>query len=267
MAGFFARVTEGLFFQTDKRPYWDFTHFGLKGEHVRLAGPNHSELAGLFLPAFFSPENPDSTPKGTVLFAHSCLHNMQFHLPQIIWLVAAGFNVFTYDPRGCGQSQGSIDLDTVAADIEHAWDYLIGRDDVDETKIIVFGQFVGAYAALRLTERRSTMAGMVLESIWATQAGWLLTRYGPGIGHCLRAMCPKRANPIDALRALSMPVALAAGSHDTMIPDAELSLVMKALPAHREIWLESGARYLDIFPRPSGARERFLAFAESILNK
>ena len=265
MAGFFERLTEGLFFQTDKRPYWDFNHFGLKGEHVRFAGPNASDMAGIFMPAFFAPNAVDQTPKGTILFAHACLHNMQFHLPQVIWLVAAGFNVFTYDPRGCGKTAGTINLQTITEDIHTAWTYLSHRSDVKADKIIVFGQNAGAYAALQLTKTIRSIAGLVLESIWATQSGYLLDRYGPGIGHCLKAFCPKRVDPIDVIKSLNVPVALAVGSLDRSIPDGEVSRVMKAMPAHREIWLESGARHLDIFPKPSHARERFLAFAEKIL--
>ena len=265
MAGFLERLTEGLFFQTDKRPYWDFNHFGLKGEHVRFAGPDHHEMAGIFMPAFFSPDSLNQTPKGTILFAHACLHNMQFHLPQVIWLVAAGFNVFTYDPRGCGKTTGMINLKTITEDIQAAWTYLTERPDVDTDKIVVFGQNAGAYAALQLTKSVESMAGLVVESIWATQSGYLLDRYGPGIGHCLKALCPKRADPIDAIQCLKVPLALVVGSLDQSIPDGEVSRVMKAMPAHREIWLESGARHLDIFPKPSQARERFLTFAQKVL--
>jgi hypothetical protein len=42
---------------------------------------------------------------------------------------------------------------------------------------------------------------------------------------------------------------------------------MKACPKQREIWLEKGARHLDLFTRPSEARQRFLAFAQKALKK
>ena len=265
MAGFFERATEGLFFQTDSHPYWDHPHFGVKGEHVRIVGQHHCELAGLWMPAFFVPDATDSTPKGTVLFAHACTRNMQFHLPQVIWLVAAGFNVFTYDPRGCGRSQGTITLASIVEDIETVFAYVKNRNDIDSSKIIVFGQQAGAYAALQLAKNESTIAALVLESVWATQSGYLLNRYGPGIGHLLKALCPVRPNPIDALSRLTMPLALAVASLDRSIPESEQKRVMKACPKHREIWLEKGARQLDIFTRPSEARQRFLDLAQKAI--
>lgn len=267
MAAFFERLTEGLFFQTDKRPYWDITHFGLKGEHVRITGPNHSEIAGLFMPAFFLPDAPEPHAKGTILFAHSCEHNMQYHLPQITWLVAAGFNVFTYDPRGCGQTEGSIDLQTVVEDIGFAWDYLKTREEVNEQEIIVFGQRVGAYAALQWASHRNDVASLVLESIWATQSGWLTSRYGPGIGHLLASLCPMRPDPIEAMKHLSIPIALVVGEDDDRIPESEQKRLMNALPNQCEIWMEKGTRALGIFPQPSTARNRFLAFTKNVLSK
>lgn len=267
MAGFFERATEGLFFQTDSHPYWDHTHFGVKGEHVKIAGKNHSELVGLWMPAFFASDATDYTPRGTVLFAHACIHNMQFHLPQVIWLVAAGFNVFTYDPRGCGRSPGSITLASIVEDIETVFAYLKNRDDVESSQIIVFGQHAGAYAALQLAQTTPSIAGLVLESVWATQSGYLLNRYGPGIGHLLKALCPVRPDPIDALSQIKMPLALAVASLDRSIPESEQARMMKACPKQREIWLEKGARHLDLFTRPSEARQRFLAFTQKVLQK
>ena len=267
MAGFFERATEGLFFQPDRRPYWGHSNFGVKGEYVKIAGKNHYELAGLWMPAFFAPDTTDTTPKGNVLFAHACIHNMQFHLPQVIWLVAAGFNVFTYDPRGCGRSKGVITLASIVEDIETVFAYLKNRDDVESSQIIVFGQQAGAYAALQLTQNHPSIAGLVLESVWATQSGYLLNRYGPGIGHLLKALCPVHPDPIDALSQIKMPLALAVASLDRSIPESEQALVMKACPKQREIWLEKGARHLDLFTRPSEARQRFLAFTQKVLQK
>lgn len=266
MVGFFERATEGLFFQTDSHPYWDHTHFGVKGEHIKIVGQN-CELAGLWMPAFLASDAANITPKGTVLFAHACIHNMQFHLPQVIWLVAAGFNVLTYDPRGCGRSKGMISLASIVEDIETVFAYLKNRNDIDTSKIIVFGQQAGAYAALQLAKNAPTIAALVLESIWATQSGYLLNRYGPGIGHILKALCPTRPDPIDALSQIKMPLALAVASLDRSIPEIEQKRVMKACPNEREIWLEKGARHLDLFTRPSEARERFLAFVQKALQK
>ena len=267
MAGFFERATEGLFFQPDRRPYWDHSHFGVKGEYVKIAGENHYELAGLWMPAFFASDATDTTPKGNVLFAHACIHNMQFHLPQVIWLVAAGFNVFTYDPRGCGRSPGSITLASIVEDLESAFGYLKNEKGIDPSEIIVFGQHAGAYAALLLAQTTPSIAGVILESVWATQSGYLLNRYGPGIGHLLKAFCPMRPDPIDALTQLKIPLALAVASLDRSIPESEQAHVMKACPKQREIWLEKGARHLDIFTRPSEARQRFLAFTQKVLQK
>ena len=111
MAGFLNRIAEGLFFETDRRRYWDHRQFGLEGETFETPGPNGSVISGLWLKAL--PQ--DGKPlQGTVLYAHCCTRNMGFHLPQVSWLVPSGWNVILYDPEETGRSTGKLKCERLA---------------------------------------------------------------------------------------------------------------------------------------------------------
>ena len=107
MSGFLNRIAEGLFFETDRRQYWDYRQFGLQGEEFATKGPEGTSISGLWLKAL--PQD-GKTLQGTVLYAHNCTRNYGYHLPQVSWLVPAGWNVVLYDPEETGRSTGKLPL-------------------------------------------------------------------------------------------------------------------------------------------------------------
>ena len=81
-------------------------------------------------------------PKATVVFFHGNAENISTHANATLWLVEAGYDVFAFDYRGYGLSEGKptiegIHLDGLSA-IETA--YVKARSK----KLVVFGQSLGA---------------------------------------------------------------------------------------------------------------------------
>src|SRR5512143_2232820 len=66
-------------------------------------------LHGWFLPA-------QHEAKGTLLFLHGNAENISTHLGSVWWLPAEGYNVFLYDYRGYGYSEGKPSLDGLLSD-------------------------------------------------------------------------------------------------------------------------------------------------------
>lgn len=108
-------------------------------EDVRFRSADGTLLAGWFMPA------PDKA-HATVVHMHGNAQNMSAHWPYAEWLLDRGFNVFTFDYRGYGNSQGSPDPAGILADAIAALDYLRSRDD--KGKLCVFGQSLGGMLAI-----------------------------------------------------------------------------------------------------------------------
>ena len=64
--------------------------------------------------------------------------------------VQAGFSVLLFDYRGYGGNPGSPSEDGLAADARAARQYLTTRPDVDQARIVYFGESLGAAVAVGL---------------------------------------------------------------------------------------------------------------------
>ncbi len=258
---FFSRIAEGLFFETDRRRYWDYRQFGLTGEEFDAAGPNGTRLHGVFLKAL--PQD-GRTCLGTVLFFHNCTKNYEFHLPQVSWMVTNGWNVIMSDPEGCGKSSGELTLRGLGEDAEAVYRHALTIPAVKKEKLIILGQGAGAEAALRLVKRYPQgAAGLVIESVWATHRGWMLRRYGPGVGHLGSALLPEDCGeePVDCLKTVKIPLVFLYPAQDRSVPEAEMNDMLHACPGHREIWMAQKESSLTSFGNPTEWRSRFLEFA------
>ncbi len=260
------RFVESLFFQPDRTKYWSAENFGLSSEEESIEtsrGLIHTVLLSAYVDGKFSCANA----KATVLYAHPCRMNLNFHFPQISWLCANGFNVFTYDPIGCGRSgKGILTLDSINADAIEVFRALRKRRNVDKKKIFLFGQDVGAYALLSLASRNpEDVRGIVVDSVWATNRGYMMHRYGPLIGHLGAYLMPKRTDPIDFLRTVKVPLALMLCGKNGIVPDKETEAVMQGTPSQREIWFEPNSKHMQCFAQPTVCRDYFLKFISTNL--
>lgn len=116
--------------------------FGKTYEDVFFASEDGTLLHGWFLPADPGPAT------GTVIHFHGNAHNLSSHLSYVDWLAEEGLNVFTFDYRGYGLSEGHPDRSGVLADSRQAIRYVAQRDDVDSDRLILLGQSLGGANAV-----------------------------------------------------------------------------------------------------------------------
>ena len=130
-----------MFFLVDNANYWRPSLFGLATVDRLVEARNGLKLYTLFMPAFVDGKHAIEKAKGTIFHTHPYGQNPHAHFTPIAWLVASGCNVFSYDPIGCGRSEGdSINLSLINDDIETAYQALLERKDIDPNRIIGFGK-------------------------------------------------------------------------------------------------------------------------------
>ena len=88
----------------------------------------------------------DTAPVGTLLYFHGNAENISTHFGSVFWLTKQGYDVYLFDYRGYGQSEGETDLDLIIKDAELMIGHVVGRPDVDN--ITVIGQSLGASIAI-----------------------------------------------------------------------------------------------------------------------
>lgn len=79
-------------------------------------------------------------------------------------LVNAGYQVFMIDFRGYGKSTGTPTHANIAKDGQFVFNYLLRREDVKSTKVIIYGASIGTQEAVHLTmNNQAKIAALVLD--------------------------------------------------------------------------------------------------------
>ncbi len=85
----------------------------------------------------------------------------------VAWMPARGFNVFVFDYRGYGASEGTPGLEGAQKDIDAAMRTLLARGDIDKDRIVVYGRSLGdalaVYNVAHSPFRRTASGGTTLQ--------------------------------------------------------------------------------------------------------
>ena len=85
--------------------------------------------------------------RGTVLFFHGNGENISTHFANVHWLTDHGYDVYLFDYRGYGKSEGEAELDAVISDMEMMIAYGVKQLPEDK-KLIVLGHSLGGSLAI-----------------------------------------------------------------------------------------------------------------------
>lgn len=119
----------------------------------------------------FYIKQPDSLrikPHHTIIYNHGNKDHIAYHWPRVEYFYRAGFDVFVYDYRGFGRSEGESSVSGLYADALAAWQYVVSRADVDSTLIVAYGFSLGGVPALHQASRVGKPHALILESAFAS---------------------------------------------------------------------------------------------------
>lgn len=128
---------------------------GLEFEEVRFKSADGTVLSGWFVPA--------KDARATVLYCHGNGGNISDRLDTLSVLNGLGLNVFMFDYRGYGLSEGKPTEKGTYEDAEGAWKYLTEVRKEPAERIIICGHSLGGAIAAHLA-RDHAPGAVVLES-------------------------------------------------------------------------------------------------------
>lgn len=107
---------------------------------------------------------PTEKAKATVFYFHGAGGNISSYAPLLFPLLKDNFQVILIDFRGYGNSSGTPTHKNIAEDGEKAFNELRKRDDIKNTKIIIYGASIGTQIAAHLAKNHEEeVSGLVLE--------------------------------------------------------------------------------------------------------
>lgn len=138
-----------LFFYPDKATYITPDRLNLAYRDVFLNTADGERLHGWWLTAAAEPA------KGTVYYLHGNAQNVSAHLLNVAWLPEKGYNVFTLDYRGYGQSTGAPDIEGALHDIETGLRWLGNQQHSTNAPLYLLGQSLGGALGIALASEWS----------------------------------------------------------------------------------------------------------------
>ena len=141
---------------------------GLQFKSVYFETADGVKLSGWFIPS-------DHT-SGVVLFCHGNAGNISHRLKSIQVFHRLGLDVFIFDYRGYGRSEGKPTEQGTYQDAEAAWRYLTEERQVNANEVIVFGRSLGGAVASWLAQGH-TPGVLILESTFTSLGDVAATLY------------------------------------------------------------------------------------------
>ena len=245
-------------------------------ESVTFAASDGVRLAGTFVDV--------PSAKGVVILVHGFKTYRQEMVGQAEFLRDAGYAVFLYDSRGCGQSDGVFGVGaTEDRDIAGAVSYIRSRGGIGSGHIAVLGISLGAGDALLAAAKDERIEGVVADSSWPDETFQLdrmnslpigsislpLLPYEPALIDTLIGGRLEDARPVDAVGRIAPRSVLLIHSLDddnATTPLEGARALFAAAGQPKELWLApSGGHAGALHDYPDEYKARVLAFLAAAL--
>jgi len=211
---------------------------GLAYEDVWFSASDGVTLHGWLVPA------PGA--RVTVIWFHGNAGNIGDRVHNIGYLHRVlRVNVFIFDYRGYGQSQGNrSDLSEEATyrDGQGAVAYLRGRSDVRQTAGVYFGRSLGAAVAVELA-RAHPPAGLILETAFTTLKDVARVHYPFVPLWFLRT----KYESLQKIPEIRVPLLILHGDRDEVVPLEQAKRLYAAANEPKQLYVIRGAHHNDTY--------------------
>jgi uncharacterized protein len=208
---------------------------GLAFEDVRLIAEDGVRLQAWFLPV--------RDAQWTVLVSHGNAGNIGDRLDRALLMQARlRANVFLYDYRGYGSSEGSPDEEGTYRDARAAYRWLVAEKQIAAERLVIFGESLGCAVSLDLALAHPA-AALVLEAPFTSIRD--MARTTP-----LFALAPfvrTRYDNLARVPGLRMPLLVVHGDRDRIVPLAQGRRLFDAAPEPKRFHAVAGAGHNDAY--------------------
>lgn len=209
----------------------------------------------LILQGWFCPSKT-SVSEGLVVYCHGADTNIGEYYEAVEFLQRAGFDLFLFDYRGYGASEGKPTRDGTIVDTHAAIDYAKSLPTVAKPDIALFGFSLGAGIAVATASERNDVIGVVAQSgfdeyrrIGKKVAGdswktWSLKFLAP-------VLISRGWDPIDHVDKLSpRPYFVLHGREDKLVPYTMAEHLYARAKEPKKLWIMRDAGHYS----PPGER-------------
>jgi len=207
---------------------------GLAFQDVEFAASDGARLHGWHIPA---------AGRHLMVFYHGNAGNISHRLDNLVRLHHLGVEVFIFDYRGYGKSQGRISEQGLYLDAAAARDWGAETAGRGGKGLVLFGRSLGGVAAVAAAEGAPRVDGMILESTFTNLGDMAKVHFPlPGLGRL-----SGRFDSLGRISRLTAPMLFIHGESDDIVPYVLGRRLYEAAQAPKEFFAIPGAGHNDTY--------------------
>lgn len=180
--------------------------------------------------------------RATLLWFHGNAGNITHRWDNIEKLLRLGLDVFIFDYRGYGRSEGTPDEAGLLLDAEAAYQTLVTQRGVSPDRLILFGRSLGGVFASDVATKHPA-AGLILESVLTSASDMAERMFVLPIGWAVRS----KLDAINKVPKVTMPKLFLHGTEDSIIPYKLGRTLYDAAAEPKEFYDIQGAGHNDTY--------------------
>lgn len=235
----------------------------IKYEDVIFKSADGVKLHAWFMPA----EVGSDKAKATVVFSHGNSGNVAYHIGFVDWMMKNGYNVFLYDYRGFGKSEGVVDKAGIITDALAAFRYIGTRRDLDTSKIISFGHSLGGAKSLAAINKMTAKEKDKLKGIALMGAFSSYKKIAEKVmGTSLSQVVSDDNSPIDLVGKMpKVPLVVIHARNDSLIPFSHGEALFKVANEPKSFYIsENGGHVLTLEANDGEMQNKLLTWMNEL---
>lgn len=240
-----------LIFYPDRIIYQTPANVGLLFDDVYFLSRDGVRLNGWYIP------HPDA--RTTLLWFHGNAGNISHRVENIRLLHdKVKINIFIFDYRGYGRSEGKISEAGTYQDGEAAIDLLRDRYHAQPGDLVIFGRSLGAAVAAEMATRVEGLV-LILESPFVSvpEMARIVFPYLP-----LASLLSTQYNALEKIQRVKSPLLIFHGDRDEVVPFSHGRRIFEAAAEPKRFYTITGASHNDTYL--AGGDAYFAALREGI---
>ena len=210
--------------------------------------------------------------RGTILFLHGNAENISTHINSVLWLIPEGYDVFAFDYRGYGKSEGTPTLRGVHLDAEAALNKVLNMPGINKERIFVFGQSIGGAIAVHTVATlpdKGAIKALIIDSVFSGYrfiareklAGMVMTW---PLQYPLSYLFDDHYSAVRWIKEITpVPVLVIHGNEDRIVPVHHASILYEEALDPKGFWRVIGVGHIQSLAVKE-IREKYLEYLQSI---
>ncbi len=235
-------IENRFIFHPDKDLYITPGDWGLEYDDVTFRTEDGLKLNGWFIPGKTKSMTADNL--FTLLWFHGNAGNISHRLENIKMLYdRVHINIFIFDYRQYGKSEGKISEQGTYIDAGAALKYLQSRKDINHERIIIFGRSVGSAVAVDLAVKGKCCA-LILETPFTSMKDLAKSLYPfLPIGYILQT----KYDSISKISDIKVPTLIMHGDKDELVPIEQGRKLYESANEPKKFYTIPGATHNDTY--------------------